>query len=412
MTVTDSLSHGLPTARLGAVMTRIQDVGHATEPALSVFLDAGVVPRAERPDNHNSLGSDLEKYQLVKPGDLVFNRLRTWQGGFGASRHRGIVSPAYIVARPQGKGDARYLDYVLHSAPYLAELTRVSKWMPPSQFDVLWADLRNVAVPWPEVAEQRRIADFLDDRVSRIDQIVAARRSQAALAQLLFFGASSALMDRAANHYGLAPLRRFCAGIEQGSSPVAEDREPDHDEYGVLKTSAIQGGRFLPWRAKVAQAHLVDERFRVQAGDVLVVRGSGSAELVGDAATVVDLHGRRLYLSDLTYRLRGLAINSEFTTLSIISGRGRSELGARVRQGSGPAKARGEDILTLPVPRAPLSVQVRIVDEASSMRDAHESGARRLTDASELMNAYKRSLITAAVTGELDVTTARSGIPG
>lgn len=156
---------------------RVQDVGHPEAPPLSVFLDAGVVPRSERSDNHNQLGSDLAKYQLVQPGDLVFNRLRTWQGGFGASRHRGIVSPAYIVARPHDS-DARYLDYVLHSAPYLAELVRVSKWMPPSQFDVLWADLRQVEIPWIPIEEQRRIADFLDDRVARIDKIITARREQ------------------------------------------------------------------------------------------------------------------------------------------------------------------------------------------------------------------------------------------
>jgi type I restriction enzyme S subunit len=35
------------------------------------------------------------------------------------------------------------------------------------------------AVPWP-MSEQRRIADFLDDRVARIDQIITARNQQTA----------------------------------------------------------------------------------------------------------------------------------------------------------------------------------------------------------------------------------------
>ena len=178
MSVTAVL-HGGPSRRLGAICQRIQDAGHGAEEPLSVYLGRGVVRRSDTTDNHNVLGTDLDRYQLVEPGDLVFNRLRTWQGGFGASPYRGIVSPAYIVLRPTD-ADSRFLQYVLWSKPYLAELTRLSKWMPPSQFDILWTDLRTVEVPFPSLEEQRRIADFLDDRVARIDQIIAGRQQQIA----------------------------------------------------------------------------------------------------------------------------------------------------------------------------------------------------------------------------------------
>jgi hypothetical protein len=73
---------------------------------LSVFLDTGVVPRSTRSDNRNELGADLSKYLVVQPGDLVFNKLRTWQGGFGSSRQddglsgRGTVP--HHVASPLG----------------------------------------------------------------------------------------------------------------------------------------------------------------------------------------------------------------------------------------------------------------------------------------------------------------------
>ena len=179
MTVTSELHWTVQTCRLGAVASRVQDVGHGEEEPLSVYLGKGVVRRADTNDNHNVLGADLGKYQLVQPGDLVFNRLRTWQGGFGASKYRGIVSPSYIVLRLR-EMDPRFLQYALWSQPYLAELTRLSKWMPPSQFDILWEDLRTLEVPVPEIDEQRRIAEFLDDRVARIDQIIAARQQQRA----------------------------------------------------------------------------------------------------------------------------------------------------------------------------------------------------------------------------------------
>lgn len=148
---------------LGYMAPRVNDSGRGDLQPLSVFLGAGVVRRADRDDNHNALGSDLDKYLHVQPGDLVFNKLRTWQGGLGASKYEGIVSPAYYVLRTGVRLDARFAHYMLISSPYLAELTRLSKFMPPSQFDLPWELLKRLPMLVAPLEEQRRIADFLDD---------------------------------------------------------------------------------------------------------------------------------------------------------------------------------------------------------------------------------------------------------
>ena len=146
-----------------AVARKVSESGFPDLESLSVFLDAGVVPRASREDNHNQLGESLEKYQRVLPNDLVFNKLRTWQGGFGISDYEGIVSPAYIIARPdRSLIEPRFLGYLLKSEPYLAELTRLSKWMPPTQFDISWESIRDLKLRIPLLEEQRRIAKYLD----------------------------------------------------------------------------------------------------------------------------------------------------------------------------------------------------------------------------------------------------------
>lgn len=273
-------------------------------------------------------------------------------------------------------------------------------------------DIRKLPVPDLERQEQRRIADFLDDRVSRIDRIIAARRLQASLIQSIRLAEMSERMDELAAAFGLAPLRRFCAGIEQGASPVTEDRPADSGECGVLKTSAIQGGTFRPDQNKVMDPDRADDRFLVCWGDVLVTRGSGSADLVGDAAVAQPKEGQRLYLSDLTYRLRSLSLVPDYACLAIICARGRAELGAMVRQGSGPAKARGEDVLSISVPRAPIGIQRVMVDDWEKIERIAAVGRSRVEASADLLGEFKESLITAAVTGELDVTTAGSGIPG
>ena len=73
--------------RFGRLVARVQEVGRSILQPLSVFLDQGVVPHSTRDDNYNRLGADLSRYLVVKPGDIVFKKLRTWQGGLGVSKY-------------------------------------------------------------------------------------------------------------------------------------------------------------------------------------------------------------------------------------------------------------------------------------------------------------------------------------
>ena len=61
---------------------------------LSVYREYGVVIKASRDDNRNVESEDLSNYKWVRPGDLVMNRMKMWQGSLGVSEHEGIVSPA------------------------------------------------------------------------------------------------------------------------------------------------------------------------------------------------------------------------------------------------------------------------------------------------------------------------------
>jgi type I restriction enzyme S subunit len=139
-------------------------------------LGAGVVPRSSRDDNHNQLGEDIGKYLVVEPGDIVFNKLRTWQGGLGASKYLGLVSPAYFVCRPKQNFDSTFLQYLLLSSTYLQELTRISKWQPPSQFDIGWEQLKLLPIVTPNLERQKAIADYLDRETTRIDALIEKKR--------------------------------------------------------------------------------------------------------------------------------------------------------------------------------------------------------------------------------------------
>jgi hypothetical protein len=86
-----------------------------------VYRDHGVVPKHERADNFNRTPENLGSYQLVNPGDVVFNKMKAWSGSVAVSDHRGIVSPDYLVCRVSpGLYDPRYLHFLLRCAPSFA----------------------------------------------------------------------------------------------------------------------------------------------------------------------------------------------------------------------------------------------------------------------------------------------------
>jgi type I restriction enzyme S subunit len=150
------------------------------------------------------LGDDLDKYLVVEPGDIVFNKLRTWQGGLGVSKYKGIVSPAYFVCRPIAGVEPRYLHYLLRSAPYLQELTRISKWMPPSQFDIGWEQLRLLPILRPNIGTQRAVADYLDAETARLDALIEKKRRLIELLKERFGSLLEGVVSR--NNQQQAPL--------------------------------------------------------------------------------------------------------------------------------------------------------------------------------------------------------------
>src|SRR5437868_2568802 len=90
--------------RMAHLFTEVAEPGTDELPILSVSIHDGVSDDELTPDELDrkvTRSEDRSKYKRVTPGDLVYNMMRAWQGGFGAVRVIGMVSPAYVVARPR-----------------------------------------------------------------------------------------------------------------------------------------------------------------------------------------------------------------------------------------------------------------------------------------------------------------------
>src|SRR5699024_4714297 len=390
-----------------------------------VFLDDGVIPRSYRGDNHNRLGDNLSAYLIVRPGDLVFNKLRTWQGGLGVSGHHGIVSPAYFVCRPTSKTFPRYLHYLLRSNVYLAELTRISKWMPPSQFDIPWEQLKNLPIIVPPIEEQRRIADFLDAEVMRIVRLTDARRSQLqafeerelSLISERFIPGS---VNRASGEFPWPWLPRIseCAPLVrlgylcqvQGGVTVDASRDPSDADVTrpyLLVANGMPGRLELDSVNDITVTDTVAYRRTLQPGDVLMTEGGDIDKLGRGTVWSGELPGALHQNHVFALRPDPERLDAEYLALLTRSLHGRCYFEATGVKSTNLASTSSSKVKSFPIPFVSLEEQRKAVSEVNSSLVEVDILRAALTRQIDLLEERKRALITAAVTGQIDVTTAR-----
>lgn len=147
------------------------------EELLSVSHITGITPKSEKKVTMIEAES-LEGYRLVEPGDLVINMMWAWMGALGMSRYAGIVSPAYSVYRPKpgANVDTRYFDYLYRSDIYVMEMTRHSRGIHSSRLRIYPNVFLNLQVPQPPIEIQRAIAYYLDRETARIDTLIAEQQ--------------------------------------------------------------------------------------------------------------------------------------------------------------------------------------------------------------------------------------------
>ena len=145
---------------------------------LSLYRELGIIPKDSRDDNHNQTSEDTSKYKYVKPGNFVVNKMKAWQGSVAVSDYEGIISPAYYVYEfIDNIYFKRYFHYLLRGC-YKDEFMRLSGGMRVGQWDLSSEDLENTLVIIPPIDEQKKIADFLDNKCAEIDGLIADIQNQ------------------------------------------------------------------------------------------------------------------------------------------------------------------------------------------------------------------------------------------
>ena len=145
--------------------------GFGEKKLLSVTREQGVIERnvESKEENHNFIPDDLNGYKLVKVGQFVINKMKSWQGSYGVSNFDGIVSPACYVC-DLNFPCKEYFSMAIRSKAYIPFFTQYSKGIRVDQWDLSPLGLKNIPFVVPPLSEQQAIVAYIDSKLQKIDQ--------------------------------------------------------------------------------------------------------------------------------------------------------------------------------------------------------------------------------------------------
>lgn len=150
--------------------------GNEIEVLLSPTQKYGVVPQSQLEGVVQvKEDTDLQMFKTVHKGDFVIS-LRSFQGGFEYSLYEGVCSPAYQVFYPTSPICDTYYRYLFKSQSFISKMNNLTVGIREGK-NIQYVDFANSQIPVPPLAEQERIAAFLDAECAEIDAVLEKTRA-------------------------------------------------------------------------------------------------------------------------------------------------------------------------------------------------------------------------------------------
>jgi type I restriction enzyme S subunit len=367
-------------------------------------------------------GRDVLQLRLL-PGDLLISE----GGDVGRScLWRGELEECYFQnsvnrVRPINGGSSRFLYYWMSTIKDKGYVDVLCNKSTIAHFTA--EKVAAVPVPIPPNGEQESISHFLDCETAKIDALVAEQeqlitllkeKRQAVISHAVTKGLDPSVpmknsgvewLGEVPAHWQVCTLRRLIKRIEQGWSPECEAQPADESSWGVLKAGCVNRGVFNPDENKTLPSSLDPlAEYEVREGDILMSRASGSPELVGSTALVSKTRPR-LMLSDKIFRIHlESKQNSGYFVWSMNAKHMREQIEQALSGGNGLANNLPQSVLLSFVcadpPEAEQLAICRVLDEVSVQIDQFTAEA---VLSIELLRERRSALISAAVTGQIDV---------
>ena len=384
------------------------------EQLLSVSERHGVVKREDANVTMFQAAS-YEGYKLCWPDDLAINSLWAWSFGLGFSPYHGIISTAYSVFRLKDKTKClpRFYDYFVRGKDFHWELRVRSKGLWKSRYQL--SDDAFLAAPMPSIPidEQVQIVRYLDSMTAKINKLIRAKKKQIALLQ----EQKQAIINQA---------------VTKGLNPDAEMK--DSGVWCIVKTPAhwqkipVKGiAKFINGFAFASDSFIINytfpvvrigdicdngdinfnchfgveddnklDDFIIKEGDILIAMSGATTGKVGIARGVPN----KSFINQRVGIIR--SANCQYLYYCL-SNHVFQEYVTMLSAGSAQPNLSGEDIKNYQImypTQSEISEITTYLDKKCTAIDAAISKHRAVVST---LQEYKNSLISAAVTGQIDV---------
>jgi type I restriction enzyme S subunit len=380
--------------RIASLYREVVEQGSDELPVLSVSIHHGVSDSElseEEMDRKVTRSEDRSKYKRVTPGDLVYNMMRSWQGAFGTVCVEGMVSPAYVVARPTSNVPSTWIEYLLRTEPAISEIKRFSRGITDFRLRLYWDEFKNLRVCLPPSNERGVLLRFLDHETAKIDALIAEQQRLIELLQEKRQAVISHAVTKGLNpdapmkdtvvewlgevpeHWEVVRFKRFCE-LQRGHDLTNEEREDG--PHPVVTSAGINGFH----SQYIAKAPGVVTGWYGSTGTVFFIEQDYWP------------HNTSLYIKDFHknsprfswYLLQAIDLNS-LSVKSAVPGIDRN------------------DVHELFVASPDLSDQNEVATYLDNYCRHQARLVQQAESSTELLQERRSALISAAVTGQIDV---------
>jgi type I restriction enzyme S subunit len=362
-------------------------------------------------------------YTVVHPNIIMINGLNL-EFDFVTQRVarvecNGIITSAYIALSPRDDINAEYICYLLKSYDACRAFHSMGRGL---RKILSYSELKNKPIVVPPLAEQERIAAFLDAECAEIDAVLEKTRAsieeykklkQAVITQAVTKGirGDRPMKDSGIEWIGDIPAEwrktqlRHCAAIKSGITLGKKYEKTDSlVERPYLRVANVQDGYVdLSVLTTIEVTQDEDLKYRLRAGDVLMTEGGDRDKLgrgcVWHGEIEPCLHQNHIFAVQTSKE----TLLPEFLEYLTVSDVGRSYFDVTAIKTTNLACTSSSKVLAFTIPLPSVEEQAEIVEALNTKCAGIDAlVAKKQQYLTEIEN-YKKSLIYEYVTGKKEV---------
>lgn len=362
-------------------------------------------------------------YTVVHPNIIMINGLNL-EFDFVTQRVarvecNGIITSAYIALSPRDDINAEYICYLLKSYDACRAFHSMGRGL---RKILSYSELKNKPIVVPPLAEQERIAAFLDAECAEIDAVLEKTRAsieeykklkQAVITQAVTKGirGDRPMKDSGIEWIGEIPAEwrktqlRHCAAIKSGITLGKKYEKTDSlVERPYLRVANVQDGYVdLSVLTTIEVTQDEDLKYRLRAGDVLMTEGGDRDKLgrgcVWHGEIEPCLHQNHIFAVQTSKD----TLLPEFLEYLTVSDVGRSYFDVTAIKTTNLACTSSSKVLAFTIPLPSVEEQAEIVEALNTKCAGIDAlVAKKQQYLTEIEN-YKKSLIYEYVTGKKEV---------